>query len=55
MWLEKKNSEHRACKITGSERGRWGVELRRGIMIWDSIDMIMPLRGLLSLSCLDLL
>jgi hypothetical protein len=23
-------------------------------MIWDSIDMIMPLRGLLALSCLDL-
>jgi len=24
-------------------------------MIWDAIDMIMPLRGLLALSCLDLL
>lgn len=22
-------------------------------MIWDAIDMIMPLRGLLALSCLD--
>jgi hypothetical protein len=27
---------------------------REGQMIWDAIDMIMPLRGLLSLSCLDL-
>jgi hypothetical protein len=27
---------------------------RKGRMIWDAIDMIMPLRGLLALSCLDL-
>lgn len=27
---------------------------RKGQMIWDAIDMIMPLRGLLALSCLDL-
>ena len=26
----------------------------KGRMIWDAIDMIMPLRGLLALSCLDL-
>jgi hypothetical protein len=27
---------------------------KMGRMIWDAIDMIMPLRGLLALSCLDL-
>ena len=30
-------------------------EKGEGRMIWDAIDMIMPLRGLLALSCLDLL
>ena len=29
-------------------------EQKGGLMIWDAIDMIMPLRGLLALSCLDL-
>jgi hypothetical protein len=35
---------------TNNEHG----EQKGGLMIWDAIDMIMPLRGLLALSCLDL-
>lgn len=37
-------------KIT--KRDRHG-EQRKIWMIWDSIDLIMPLQGLLALSCLD--
>jgi hypothetical protein len=36
-------------KVTSSTGNK-----RKGRMIWDAIDMIMPLRGLLALSCLDL-
>ena len=44
-------SEHRSFKGVTNKHG----EQRKARMIWDSIDLIMPLRGLLSLSHLDLL
>ena len=37
----------------GLSNHRYGHE-GKNKMIWDAIDMIMPLRGLLALSCLDL-
>ena len=37
---------HDATVVKGGRR-------KKGTMIWDAIDMIMPLRGLLALSCLD--
>lgn len=43
--VRRKRGEHRSCTITTA---------RGGTGIWDAIDMIMPLRGLLALSCLVL-
>ena len=42
--LGKGKSEHKSCKITGSEHGGRGRGDKTGTMIWDSIDTIMPFK-----------
>lgn len=55
MLLVRKKQTVSIGLVNHSRQGEGGKGRSRGRMIWDAIDLIMPLRGLLSLSCLDLL